>query len=212
MLTDFENITDKSSVRLLFDFMNNELGPDRENVLNMIEKGQISYLQAWVLFRPGDLVYSSQMGHPWLLRCQKTAYEESTSVGPYIVVTCSYTDHDGTLEGSADHKFTILQKRWFGSENPALITDLPVYPRRFVRTDESLERCLEERGRRFLARKAICTQVYDGIAQYLREPPDDFFDPAMAGFEGVWLPFTVSTHKISTLVTLSNYINLLGWS
>lgn len=180
----------RQHLRLLFDFMNNELGPDRENIMNMIAKGQTSYLQAWVLFRPGDLVYSSLMGHPWLLRCQKTAYEESTTAGPYIIVTCSYTDHDGTLEGSADHKFFIYQKRWFGSENPAFIADLPVYPRRFARGDENLERRLEERGRRFLARKAICTQAYDGIAQYLKEPPDDYFHPEMADFEGVWLPFT----------------------
>lgn len=175
--------------------MNNEMGPDRDNVIRMIEKGQISYLQAWVLFRPGDLVYASLMGHPWLLRCHKTAYEESTTAGPYIVVTCSYSDHDGTLEGSAEHKFMIYQKRWFGSENPAFITDLPVYPRRFVREEGSLERLLEERGRRFLARKSVCTQAYDGIAEYLKEPPDSFFHPAMASFDAVWIPFTVSSHE-----------------
>ncbi|KAG8161250.1 hypothetical protein KVR01_009514 [Diaporthe batatas] len=180
----------RQHLRLLFDFMSNEMGPERDNVLRMISKGQISYLQAWVLFRPGDLVYTSLMGHPWLLRCHKTAYEESTVAGPYIVVTCSYTDHDGTLEGSATHKFVIHQKRWFGSENPAFITDLPVYPRRLVRGEDDLEGLLEERGRKFLARKAVCTQAYDGIAQYLKEPPDSFFDPDMASFEGVWLPFT----------------------
>lgn len=179
-------------MRLLFDFMNHELGSDRESVTTMIAKGQISYLQAWVLFRPGDLVYASIMGHPWLLRCQKTAYEESTSQGPYIVVTCTYTDHDGTLEGAADHKFFIYQKRWFGSENPAFITDLPVYPRKFATNEKDLEARLVERGRRFLARKAVCTQAYDGIAQYLKERPDDYFHPAMANFDGVWLPFTAS--------------------
>jgi hypothetical protein len=198
--------TDMSPVRLLFDFMNNELGPDRENVTNMIAKRQISYLQAWVLFRPGSLVYSSLMGHPWLLRCQKSAYEVSTTAGPYIVVTCSYTDHNGTLEGSADHKFFIYQKRWFGSENPALITDLPVYPRRFAETDGHLERRLEERGRRFLARKNICAQAYDGIAQYLKEPPGDYFHPDMADFEGVWLPFTVCIHNLPISGNLPSFV------
>lgn len=124
-------------------------------------------------------------GAPWLLRCQKTAYEESTTQGPYIVVTCTYTDHDGTLEVAADHKFFIYQKRWFGSENPTFITDLPVYPRQFARNEKDLETRLVERGRRFLARKAVCTQAYDGLAQYLKEPPDSFFHPNMANFEGV---------------------------
>lgn len=172
--------------------MNHELGPDQDSVMKMIDKGQISYLQAWVLFRPGDLVYTSVMGQPWLLRCVKTAYEQSDKTGPYIVVTCTYTDHDGSLEGAADHKFFIYQKRWFGSENPAHITDLPVYPRRFASHNENLEARLVERGQRFLARKSVCTQAYDGIAQYLKEPPDDFYHPEMANFDGVWLPFTVS--------------------
>lgn len=187
-------------MKLLFDFMNHELGPDRDRVSKMIDKGQISYLQAWVLFRPGDIVYASVMGQPWLLRCQKTAYEQSTKTGPYIVVTCTYTDHDGTLEGAADHKFFIYQIRSFGSENPAFITDLPVYPRRFVRDDESLEARLEERGRRFLERKTVCTQAYDGIAEYLKEPPDDFYHPGLADFDGLWLPFTVSRPDFPLLV------------
>jgi len=114
------------------------------------------------------------------------------------------------LEGSADHKFFIYQKRWFGSENPAFIADLPVYPRRFARSNESLERRLEERGRRFLARKDICTQAYDGIAQYLKEPPDDYFHPEMAGFEGVWLPFTVSVPNRPSFVGFYQTMSPVG--
>lgn len=171
--------------------MQHEMGPERTKVQAMIAKGQINYLQAWVIFRPGDLLYANVMGHPWLLRCQKTAYEVSTTAGPYITVSCTYTDHDGIVEGTADYTFHIFQKKAFGAENPAFITDLPVYPSKFAKEGDDLHDRLIARGRKFLDRKGASVQEYDGIAQFLKEPPYTWFDPDMAQFEGVWLPFTV---------------------
>lgn len=175
--------------------MRHEIGPDRDKVQTMVQKGQITYLHAWTLFRPGDVLYTSIMGHPWLLKCHKTAYEQSSSVGPYMEVHCTYTDHDGALEGQASHIVTIIQKRKFGSDNPAFITDLPIYPRSFVEgawTGTELEARLEERGRKFLALKGVFVRAYDGLAQFLKEPPYSYYRPGMEDFEAIWLPFTVS--------------------
>lgn len=173
--------------------MDNELGKDRTKLNQAIGFGQISYAQAWALFRPGELLYTNVMGHHWLLRCVKTAYEESTRVGPYLTVYCTYTDHDGTREGTAEHKFVMFQKRSFGGDNPAFITDLEVYPRRFVTGRDDMESKMRERGQRFLARKGMCVQTYDGSARYLREPPYAWYSPDPADYlEGVWLPFKVS--------------------
>lgn len=197
--TDTEDTYVRQHLNLLFDFMAHEIGPDRERVQIMVQKKQITYLYAWTIFRPGDLLYTTVMGHPWLLKCHKTVYEESTKHGPYMEVHCTYTDHNGTLEGQASHTFTIFQKRKFGSENPAIVTDLPVYPRSFVEgtartgSGEGLEARLEERGRKFLAFKGVSVCAYDGLAQFLKEPPYSFYDPDMADFDGTWLPFTVST-------------------
>lgn len=199
-LLDYRKATDDNQVRqhlgLLFDFMNHELGPDREKIKMMISRNQVTYLSAWALFRPGDLLYTTVMGQPWLLRCQKTAYEVSSTIGPYIDVYCNYTDHDGTEGGEAAHVVRIVQKRKFGSENPAYITDLPIYPRKFYNggeNDEEFETRLEVRGRKFLSlSKGTSVQAYDGLSQYLNEPPYDYWDPAMGDFDGVWLPFTVS--------------------
>lgn len=189
-------------VNLLLDFMQHELGPDRAKAIESMNVGQISFSQAWVIYRPGDLLYSSVMGHPWLLRCQKTAYEVSTTAGPYCTVYCTYTDHDGTLEGTAEEKFHIFQKRAFASDHPAFIRDLPVYPRRFVK-DDGLEARLETRGRKFLAHKETCVQAYDGIAKFLKEPPYSWYDADPDKYSGVWLPYTVSQYLTS------NFHNLL---
>lgn len=165
----------------------------------MVAKGQINYRQAWVLFRPGDLLYTSVMGHPWLLRCVKTAYEVSNSIGPYITVSCTYTDHDGSTEGSADHSFRLIQKREFGAENPAFITDLPVYPRKFAKAEDDLEAKLEVRGRKFLDRKGASIQAYDGAAQFLKEPPYSWYSADENDYgSGIWLPYTVSLARLKT--------------
>lgn len=180
----------RQHLNLLLEFMRNEIGADRDTVMTMIQKNQITYSRAWVLFRPGDLQYTTVMGHPWLLRCDKTAYETSTTAGPYMEVHCTYTDHDGKLAGQASHVIRIYQKRSFGGENPAFITALPIYPRRFVKGADDLEATLEVRGRKFLDHRGVSVEAYDGLAQFLKEPPYSYYHPAMADFESVWLPFS----------------------
>lgn len=191
--------TDDADVRmhlnLLFEFMEFEIGPDRDKIMATVKEDRITYFNAWILFRPGDLVYTQVLGHPWLLRCHKTVYEDSTIKGPYLEVHCTYTDHDGARAGEAKHKIIMYQKQQFGQENPALITDLPVYPRRFVKEEDDLEERLTKRGEKFLDHKIVSVQEYDGIAHYLKEPPYSFWHPEMADFDGVWLPYTVADSK-----------------
>ncbi|KAJ8113404.1 hypothetical protein ONZ43_g5163 [Nemania bipapillata] len=176
-------------LNLLFQFMDNEIGPERTKLLNMISQGQITYLAAWVIFRPGDVLYTTVMGKGWLLRCSKTVYEESTSIGPYFEVHCTYTDHDGKDVGVAAHKITMRQKRVFGAENPATITGLEIFPRKYIH-DDALEEEFKKRGERYLDLRGCSVQAYDGLAQYLKEPPWSWWDYDMATAEPIWLPYT----------------------
>ncbi|KAJ5159958.1 ATPase AAA-type core [Penicillium canariense] len=185
-----QDAQERMHLNLLFDFMNNELGQERDRIRGMIRKNQITFTAAWCIFRPGDLVYTSFMGHPWLLRCQKTAYEENVKRGPYLEVHCIFSDHNGTVAGQAKQVFKIYQKEAFGAENPAVITELPVYPREFVKGHDRLEERLIERGRRFLLLQGMSIKAYDGPAKYLKEPYHRIYDPFMADWPGVWLPYT----------------------
>lgn len=188
-----ENTYVLQHLNLLFDFMEHEVGPDRNKIMTMLRaKGQITYLNAWVIFRPGCLLYTQIMGHPWLLRCEKTAYETSTNIGPYMEVHCRYTDDVGTLVGQVMHTVVVRQKRLFGAENPAFVTDLPIYPREFVEGQDGLEERLRERGGKFLKFKNMSVEAYDGMAQYLKEPPYSWYDPDEGNYGGIWLPYAVS--------------------
>jgi len=175
-------------LNLLFDFMDADMGPEKKRCESQVKKGQIDYARLWTIYRPGDLQIRFENNHPWLLKLVKTAYEENKKEGKWMEVHCTYTDYDGTDVGEAKHVSKIHQKRYFASENPANITDLLIFPRKFFK-DNSLEKHLFNRGAHFLTLQGICIREYDGLAQHIKEPPLDFYDPDMATWAAVWLPY-----------------------
>ncbi|KAI3320065.1 P-loop containing nucleoside triphosphate hydrolase protein [Xylariaceae sp. AK1471] len=181
---------ERKHLDLLFEFMEHELKSDRDDALKMIQKGQIAFKNAWVIFRPGDILYQEFMGEPWLLKCQKAIYDETPDDGPYMEVYGVYTDHNGTIVGDAVDKIKLWQRGVFPQESSVAITGLEIFPRKFVPVGDSLERRLKARGEKFLALKDSSTVRYNGPAQWLKPPPYDYYDPSGCKFRGVWLPYT----------------------
>ncbi|TGJ84946.1 hypothetical protein E0Z10_g3827 [Xylaria hypoxylon] len=175
---------------LLFEFMEHELKPERNHALKMIQKGQISFKNAWTIYAAGDILYQEFMGEPWLLLCKKAVYEDHPDDGSYLEIHAVYTDQNGTIVGDASSVVKLWQRAIFPQENPVAITGLSIYPRKFVPVGDSLERRLKARGEKFLALKDSSTFRYDGPAEWLKPPPYDFYDPADCKFRGVWLPYT----------------------
>ncbi|KAI1498903.1 P-loop containing nucleoside triphosphate hydrolase protein [Biscogniauxia marginata] len=184
-----EDVESREHLDLLFEFMEHEIKPDRDRALKMLQKNQIAYENAWFIYRPGEILYTEKMGEPWLLECQKIAYDENPEIGPYISVFCKYTGHNGTIAGDAERTIRMIQREKFPAENPVHIKELPVYPRKFVEQDDSLERHLTARGQKFLAFKNCHTASYEGPAEWLKEPPFDYYDMSPCNFQGVWLPY-----------------------
>ena len=184
-----ENDEARMHLNLLFDFMETDMGPEKKRCETNVKNGQVDYARLWTIYRPGDLQVRFENNHPWLLKMVKTAYEENTKEGKWMEVHCTYTDYDGTDVGEAKHIVKIHQKRYFASENPANITDLKVYPRKFLKEDDSLEKRLFERGAHFLALQGTCVRQYDGLAEQMKEPPLDFYHPDMAEWDAVWWPY-----------------------
>ena len=181
---------------LLLGYMKSELGPDKLRCDSMIKKNQITFAKLWTIYRPGDLQYTCPDEHPWLLTVSKTAYEESKKEGKWLEVHCTYTDYDGINTGMANRVFKIYQKKNFAAENPALITDLQVFPRKFLEDADDLEDKLLKRGNQFLQFRDVLVRKYKGLALYLKEKPIGFYDPDMADWPGVWLPYTVSCFSV----------------
>ncbi|KAF4339896.1 TOB3 (member of AAA-ATPase family) [Fusarium beomiforme] len=180
----------RQHLNLLFRFMDEEMGPEKRTLTHMLQKHMITFKQAWVIYQPGSLAMGEVLGKPWLSRVEKTSYGESRNRGPYLTVHMKYCDANDTAIGEAQRSVNIFQRDYFPSDHPAKISRLPIYPRKFCPRGLELEDELLERGKIFVANRGILTKDYDGIAEYLKEPPYDFFDPDMADFPPVWLPFT----------------------
>ncbi|KAF2878451.1 P-loop containing nucleoside triphosphate hydrolase protein [Massariosphaeria phaeospora] len=176
-------------LNLLFEYMELTMGPEKKKCEIQEKKRQIDFSRAWTIYRPGDLMIKFEHGHPWLLECVKTAYEESTKTGKYIEVHCIFSDFDGANVGETAQVTKIFQKSHFASEHPANITDLPIFPRKFYHEDGSLEKRLEDRGARFLQLTNTCVRQYDGLAEHIKEPPMSWFDPDMSLYDLVWIAY-----------------------
>ncbi|GKU07137.1 hypothetical protein FLAG1_10621 [Fusarium langsethiae] len=180
----------RQHLNLLFQFMKLEMGPEKEACDSMLRKHMITYKQAWVVYPPGELLYTEVLGQPWLLRAEKVAYETSRNEGPFMVVYAKYCDADDSKTGEAYTSFRIQQRQYFASDHPVKIQTLPVHPLWVLDQKEDLKEKLTCRGKRSMKNQGIVTRDYDGLAEYLKEPSDDYYHPNMADFEAIWLPFT----------------------
>ncbi|KAI1258862.1 P-loop containing nucleoside triphosphate hydrolase protein [Xylariaceae sp. FL1019] len=176
---------------LLSEFMEKELKSDRDIAKKMMHKGNITFDNAWMMFKPGEVLYSEYNDQPWLLKCQKAVYEKHPEEGPYMEVHAEYTDHDGALAGTAIAKFKLSQRGVFPQDSSVPITGLTVYPRNYNTFHTSrLEKRLVERGTKFLQLQEKVTMRYQGSAEWLKTPGLDYYDPSGCKYRGVWLPYT----------------------
>ncbi|KAI1175074.1 P-loop containing nucleoside triphosphate hydrolase protein [Nemania sp. FL0916] len=184
---------ERKHLDLLFEFMDHELKSDRDEALRMVQKGSIAFKNAWVIYRPGEILYREFMGEPWLLVCKRVVYEDHPEEGSYLEVHAKYTDHNGTDVGDAVHVVKLMQRSVFPQETPVAITALTVYPRKFVKfapVGDSFESHLKARGEKLLALKDSATVRYNGLAQWLKTAPDEYYNISDCNFRGVWLPYT----------------------
>lgn len=183
---------ERMHLNLLFQFMDREFGEQREGLLEMIRQNHITFGTAWYLFRPGILLYSEFKGEPQIHRCKQTLYEANSTMGPYIDIVCTYTDHDGVKAGETTSVFTLYQKKKFAGDTASVITKLPVFPLSMAKKDEAFMESIKKRGERFLGLQDLTIAESAGTMDYLREADETVYDPEMGSWGAVWLPYTES--------------------
>lgn len=175
---------------VLCDFMTRALGPEKRRIDHMIAKGQIDFESLWAIYKPQELTALRVNGHIWLLKIQKTAMETTNCDGKFLEVHQTFTSSDGDDKIiRASHVTKISRRAYFPQGNPANIDELPVCPIAYVSGHDVNQDELIARGEHYLQMKARSIYYYDGLADYLKVPPEDFFDPDMDKFADVWLPY-----------------------
>ncbi|RYP91097.1 hypothetical protein DL770_002801 [Monosporascus sp. CRB-9-2] len=94
------------------------------------------------------------------------------------------------MGGEATNRVQIRQREFFAGGNPVNIAEQPIYPRSFAKQTGGLEDRLKSRGEKFVVLRGMSVKAYDGPAEYLKESPWSFFDPASKGkLRDAWLPY-----------------------
>ncbi|RYP29443.1 hypothetical protein DL767_006712 [Monosporascus sp. MG133] len=129
------------------------------------------------LCRPGNILYKQVGSRPWLLVCDKMAYDENQCDGPYLGVQCTHTDHNGVMGGEATHRVQILRREFFAGDNPMNIADLPIYLQSVAKeTGGDLKDLLKSRNEKV---RGAARAVHHGLRRPRRVPQGASFDPAM---------------------------------
>lgn len=174
---------------VLCEFMNADMGREKHKLDAMISKGHIDFDNLWAIFKPQDLMVVYVHGYPWQTRLVKTAYEQTDCDGMFLEVHQTFTSSDGSGLVRSAQVTKIYQRENFPQDSPGSISDLPIIPSKFVKASISQEE-LVTRGKQYSKMESKTIYYCDGLSEYLKPPPDDFFHPNMANYAHVWLPYT----------------------
>ncbi|OAA34848.1 ATPase, AAA-type, core [Metarhizium rileyi] len=152
----------RSHIKLLHGVLKKELSATLSTHKDFVEHSVVTYEYLWTLFKPGELVYSSEHGHFRAFRVVRSTYERRRSpledAEEVFLITCEYMDWDGRMFGAAQSEFEI--KPFDGT---CLITKLDVVPVAYHESSQELRERLLVRGRRFCSLSGFHHKAYDGF-------------------------------------------------
>lgn len=187
--------TEAEHTDLLLRFMSTELATPRRRALDFIATRRISFEDLWMIYRPGDVMTTSERGHDWLLKLEDTAYEKNCNTR-YFEVRCKHAFFDGEKLVSRRKTFKITEVGDVPGHSIVPVDSLSVYPRSFLREGDALEKRLQDRGECYASLTGTPCMQYDGLSEYCKSPPSSFFRWDMDDFDTVWLPQTETARVV----------------
>lgn len=182
--------TAKMHIMLLMDYLNKEMGEKITEIAKFLNAGQITFPLLWLIFKPGELVYTQLYKHERVLRLRKTGYGQHVTRGKYFDIDCSFTSYDGVAVGKSTQSIRIWQLENFMGEAPSIIAALNAFPLNYHSSKDKVRERLALRGERYLEIREMCIMHCDGLFLYLRRPPYGYYSE-QASYSGTWLPETV---------------------
>jgi hypothetical protein len=170
--------TTREHIDLLLFFLASEAGDKGKEAEKLIVAGKVSFDNAWMVFKPGDLLFASSYDQDRLYQLQQTGYHEDNCRGNYFELSCGYTSCDGSRTGTAKVCLKLFEKEEWVGKTPADISGLSATPLKFFeeQTQEEVKEKLRLRGEQYLQIKGVQNYLYDGLFLYLKTPPYDYYD------------------------------------
>jgi hypothetical protein len=187
----------KEHIDLLLHFLASEAGDKGKEAEKALASGLVTFENAWMAYKPGDLIFTSSYGQDRLYILNQTGYHKDNCGGKYFQLSCNFTSCDGEAVGTAQTSLVIWEKEDFVGKTASKITGLTASPLKFFDPEEqeATMKKLTKRGERYLQIKGINSWDYNGLFLYLKTPPYDFYDER-SNYDGKWLPRTCTERVV----------------
>lgn len=144
----------KLHIGYVMAYLQVQIGAVIEGLERHLAKGLMKFEWLWMIFRPGDLVYSPKNDELYYFK--KAEYAEGAGYNLH----CYHNNYDGTGVGR-DHRTLLIP---FFKEARELF-ELPIIPLKLFPDPEGVKRRLASRGKRFLALRGVHTQQHSSIGR-----------------------------------------------
>ena len=170
--------TTREHIDLLLLFLASEASDKGRVAQKLIASGLIAFENTWMVYKPGDLIYSSSYGQDRLYILNQTGYHKDNCAGKYFQLSCSFSGCDGDKSGISQTTLRIYEQQEFVGKTPSKITSLSVFPLKFLDSEDqaSIKEKLVARGERYLQIKGVKPYEYNGLSLYLKRPPWDYYN------------------------------------
>ncbi|KAI1384131.1 P-loop containing nucleoside triphosphate hydrolase protein [Hypoxylon trugodes] len=155
---------DEESIRhiqLLFDLLNKTINKAYDHYKDLTSKSLITFDYLWTLFKPGDILFEPGDSRPRMYRLLKTKHKTMPLIMGKVLreFKLKYLgiDTDGEKFGFQTIKVTIDDFKGIKK-----ITDLHVYPERFMENRSHIRDQISARGRKFYSLGGIHYMLYQG--------------------------------------------------
>jgi hypothetical protein len=177
----------KMHMKSLLQFLDREIGNDKNEVEKLLKSGYISFPLVWTLFRPGDLVLEIEDSRPRLFRFISGEYGEEFG-NKYFKIQLSCTAYNGITTGRLRVERDIQENSMLETSE---VTSLSIFPLRFYDEQESVKAALTARGVKYLSLRGNHVHRYKGQLQLLHKPPSDYYSSHSRDYAGIWQPRAV---------------------
>ncbi|KAI9814408.1 MAG: hypothetical protein M1827_003264 [Pycnora praestabilis] len=158
----------KKHLDLLFKCVDSLLKGQADQFKDLSKRGTVTFSLTWMLFKPGDIVYTEIDGQPccyMIAKCER--------------ISCIGTNYNGTKFGKSTENLKIYQ-----FEGTRDITSLNVYPLKYHPQESKIKHQLIERGNRFFALQGRHHMNYKGMADTLTSKTKNGYNEDDSGMEG----------------------------
>jgi hypothetical protein len=136
-------------VRLLHEFLMNEIGDSIKLYDSYIENGVVTWDHLWMIFQPSCVAVYDRRGECTTFEVDRTEYKEDKTKykegkQKFLRLYCESVDWSGTHFGRVEENIDIP---YF--QGTTKIPNLPIYPLKFHEERKKVQKELTDRGKKF---------------------------------------------------------------